>query len=68
MELTDAFSLIKIEKTLHAEFKAPDITDMRMGLTCTGTEQDDYIIRVGVKYHSTVTERLLAKAAQCLSL
>lgn len=52
MELTDAFSLIKIEKTLHAEFKAPDITDMRMGLTCTGTEQDDYIIRVGVKYHN----------------
>ena len=39
MELTDAFSLVKIEETLQAEVEDPDATDMGMGLTYTGVEQ-----------------------------
>ena len=39
MELTDAFSLVKIEETLQAEVEDPDTTDMGMGLTYTGVEQ-----------------------------
>ncbi len=39
MELTDAFSLVKIEETLQAEVEDPDTTDMGVGLTYTGVEQ-----------------------------